>query len=352
MSSLSYASALGRLKALSINFLTKDKLISLAKSKNINEIAVELQSTWYKEEIEKASALYKPPESVEIALNEHLMKMNKLCLGLIPYANNAIKFYLSKWDIQNIEIIIASKFMNNPLKETEYYLISSRELPVVFEGQLIPYSELKSMIQLPDVQLIVNYLVKYPYGPILLQNIGEFLKTADVGILSSALKKYYYEKLLWELRFLRGDEGVLREYVRAEITKQNIISYAKSKIFKLNPETLSRHLIEGGLISTNIFLDAMSTNNDEEIIKQIKPYFDLQQAFTKFNKNYDISELEIEIDRTIYNTYLNRLRAFKVSLLFIFWFILMNKVERLNIRRILYGKYYNMDEDYIISIII
>ena len=96
----------------------------------------------------------------------------------------------------------------------------------------------------------------------------------------------------------------------------------------------------------------MSTNNDEEIIKQIKPYFDLQQAFTKFNKNYDISELEIEIDRTIYNTYLNRLRAFKVSLLFIFWFILMNEVERLNIRRILYGKYYNMDEDYIISIII
>jgi len=30
----------------------------------------------------------------------------------------------------------------------------------------------------------------------------------------------------------------------------------------------------------------------------------------------------------------------------------MNEVERLNIRRILYGKYYNLDESYIISIII
>jgi Archaeal/vacuolar-type H+-ATPase subunit C len=352
MSSLQYASALGRLKALSLNFLTREKLISLAKVKNVNEIAVELQSTWYREEIEKASAAYKPPESVEIALNEHLMKMNRLCLNLMPYANNAIKFYLSKWDIQNIELIIAAKYMKNPLKESEKYFISPREIPVIFEGQLIPYADLKTMIELPDIQSAVNYLVKFPHGPILMQNINEFIKTGDIGILSSALKKNYYEKLLWELRFYRGDEGVLREFIRAEITKQNLISYAKSKIFKLSPEILSKHLIEGGLVSTNIFTDALSTENDEEIIKKVKDYFDLQQAFSKFHKNFDISEFEIELDKLIYNAYLPRLRSFKVSLLFIFWFIIMNEVERLNIRRILYGKYYNLDESYIISIII
>lgn len=352
MNSLLYASALGRLKALSLNFLTKEKLFSLARSKNINEIAVELQSTWYKEEIERASAVYKPPESIEIALNEHLMKINKLCLSLIPYANDAIKFYLSKWDIQNIELIIAAKFMNNPLKESEKYFISSKEIPVIFEGQLIPYPDLKTMVELPDVQSVVNYLVKYPYGPILMQNINDFLKTGDIGILSSALKKNYYERLLWQLRFYKGDEGLIREFIRAEITKQNLISYAKSKIFKLPPENLSRHLIDGGLIPSNVFIDALATANDEEIVKRIKGYFDVELALNKFNKNFDISEFEIELDKALYSNYLPRLRSFKVSLLFIFWFILMNEVERLNIRRILYGKYYNLDENYIISIII
>ena len=38
---------LGRLRALSLSFLSKDKLYELARAKNTAEIAQQLESTWY-----------------------------------------------------------------------------------------------------------------------------------------------------------------------------------------------------------------------------------------------------------------------------------------------------------------
>ena len=110
--------------------------------------------------------------------------------------------------------------------------------------------ELNNLLQQPDVESVINYLVKYGYGAVLLQQLGEFRKSGDLGVFTAALQSLYYSKLLWELRFMKGDEGVLREYVRAEITKRNILNLLKSRDSGLDREVLNRHLVEGGLIST------------------------------------------------------------------------------------------------------
>ena len=106
----SYASSSGVLRVLSLQFLTKNQLGELAKAKDIAEISQHLESTWYGPDIEAAESTYKPPESIEIAVNRHLIYVNRVAMQVSPvFGKDALRAYLAKWDIENIELIIAAK---------------------------------------------------------------------------------------------------------------------------------------------------------------------------------------------------------------------------------------------------
>ena len=101
---------LGRLRALSLSFLTKDKLDELARAKDTAEIAQQLESTWYGPEVEAAASVYKPPELIEVAVNRHLVGVNRTAMQTVPlFGKAALTAYLAKWDIENIELILAAK---------------------------------------------------------------------------------------------------------------------------------------------------------------------------------------------------------------------------------------------------
>jgi len=77
----------------------------LLKVKDVLEMVKMLQGTWYGEEIEKAASIYQPPDLLEVALNRHLVKVNKIALEASPFnGKNAVRAYLLKWDIYNIRV--------------------------------------------------------------------------------------------------------------------------------------------------------------------------------------------------------------------------------------------------------
>ena len=97
MTSSSYSSSFGRLQALSVNFLSKDTVQSLVKSEDLAEMRRILDSTWYGPEIERASSMYSPPELLEVALNRHLVDVNRIVLETAPYSGKAgIRFLFVK----------------------------------------------------------------------------------------------------------------------------------------------------------------------------------------------------------------------------------------------------------------
>ncbi|MHB8567952.1 MAG: V-type ATPase subunit [Nitrososphaerales archaeon] len=349
----SYAAGFGTLKVLSLSFLTKDQLYDLTKAKDAKEIAERLENTWYGLDIEAAASIYKPPELIEVAVNHHLVSVNKTALQACPvFGKNALQAYLAKWDIENIELIIAAKSLGRTLEQTEAFLVSSRNLPVGLSSAMIPLSELHALLQQPDVEAIINYLVKYGYGAVLLQQLGEFRKTADLGVFTSALQNFYYSRLLQELRFLQGDEGALREYVRAEISKRNFLNLLKSRESKLDREIFARHLIDGGLIDKSGLLEAYNSPELAEVVKKFEPWFDLGPAIERYTKTGNLTEFEVAMDRLIVSKYLNRFRSLSISLTPVFLFVFQAEFERQNIRRITYAKQYGMSEDYIKSIIL
>ena len=344
---------LGRLRALSLSFLSKDKLFELARAKDVAEIAQQLESTWYGPEIEAAAALHKPPELIEVAVNRHLAGVNKTAIQTAPLSGKrALLNYLSKWDIENIELILAAKSLGRGLEETEAFLVSSRNLPVGLSFNVIPLSELQVLLQQPDVEAVINYLVKYGYGAILLQLVGDFRKSGDLGVFSGALQNYYYSKLLWELRFLQGDEGVLREYIKSEISKRNLLNFLKSRESKLDKDTFAKHLIDGGLIPSSGMLEAYGPSDLGDVVKRFEPWFDLASAIDAYTKSGDLTQLEVVIDKMVVAKFLPRFRSLPVSVTAVFGFVITAEIERQNIRRIAYAKNYGMTEEYIKTVIL
>jgi len=349
----SYAASFGVLRVLSLQFLSRNQLQELAKAKDAAEIAQRLESTWYGPDIEAAESTYKPPESVEIALNRHLINVNRLALQAAPvFGKDALRAYLSKWDIENIELIIAAKSLGRTLEQTEAFLVSSRNIPVGLSFNTIPLSELHTLLQQPDVETVINYLVKYGYGAVLLQQLGEFRKTDDLGVFTVALQNYYYSRLFHELRFLQGDEGLLREYFRTEITKRNLLNLLKAKESNVGRETFGKHIIEGGLVSQASLLDAYGSPDLGEIGKKFEQGFDITEPLEKYKQSHDLTELEVAVDRAVVAKFIPRFRSLAISLTSVFSFVLQAEFERQNIRRITYAKQYGMTEEYIRSIIL
>ncbi len=352
MPTSAYSASFGRLQALSLNFLSKDQMQNLLRAKDANEIAKQLASTWYGPEIERAASLYKPPELVEVALNRHLVGFNRLAIEASPFSGrSAIRAYLAKWDIQNIELILSSKSLGKTITETEHFLVSSRNFPAGVSCGNIPHDEIKIVLSQPNVEAAVNQLVRYGYGTVLMQHLGEYQKTADLGPMMAALQRYYYSALLEALKFFQGDEGVIRELIRVEIDKKNILGLLKAKESNLEKEVVIQHLIEGGNITTHQLGEMYMTRNVEELVGRIDTYYKLGDRLEQYKKSSSLIDFEAALDRVISENYLSRLKTLPLSIGTIFYFIMWAERERENIRKIVYGKHYDLPPERISSML-
>ncbi|MFQ5920398.1 MAG: V-type ATPase subunit [Nitrososphaerales archaeon] len=341
------------MRALSLNFLSKDYILNLLRARDVGEIVKQLASTWYGPHIERAASLYKPPELVEVALNRHLVGVNKIAMEAAPFSGkSAIRAYLAKWDIQNIELILSSKSLGKTITETEHFLVSSRNLPAGVSGGNIPHDEIKILLSQPSVEAVVNQLVRYGYGTVLMQRMGEYQKNADLGPMMAALQGYYYAALLEALKFYQGDEGVIRELIRAEIDKKNILSLLKAKETNLEKDVIVHHLIEGGNIPTGQLGEMYTAKNVEELAGNLGTYYKLEEGFEHYKKTKSLTDFEAALDKFISETYFRRLKTLPLSIGTIFYFVMQAERERENLRKIAYGKHYNMPAERISSMLL
>jgi len=341
-----YSSSFGRLQSISINFLKPDFLENLLKANDVSEMIKLLESTWYGQEIKKAASVYQGPALLEVVLNRHLVEINKIILEAAPFnGKNAVRAYLSKWDLYNIELILSSKMMGRAITETESMLVSSRNVPAGIAAGNIPHDDIKIILSESGVEGVVNKLAKYGYGVELMKHLDEFQKTGDLGPMMSALHESYYQKLLESLKFFQGDEGSIRELIRAEIDKKNVLNLMKAKESGIEKEMVARHLVEGGQISSKELLDIYEVKDVAEIIGKIESRFKLTEALEHYKTSKSLIDFEIAITQLINTTYVKKLKNIALSIGTIFYFIFNAENEHDNLKRITYGKRYNLSID-------
>lgn len=353
MTTSSYASSFGRLQAISSSFLTKDFIHTLLQAKDVPELTRLLESTPYGPEIERAASLYSSPELLEVALNRRIVEVNKLALEATPFSGKAaIRSYLLKWDIHNIELILSSKITGRTITETEHFLVSSRNFPAGISAGNISHDEMKIILSQTNVEGVVNQLVKYRYGPILMQHLDSYQKTGDIGPMMADLMSYYYTSLMESLKFFQGDEVIVRDLFRAQIDKKNILSILKGKESELEIDVVNKHLIKGGKISIETLQEIFGFKNNEEFLSKIQEYYKLDEYLVTFRKTNSLIDFEVAFDKYINNSYVKRLKIISLSLGTIFYFIITAEYEWDNIKRIAFGKQYHLPVERIKSVLL
>ena len=346
MGSSQYASSFGRLQSIAINFLSEDFLQNMLKANNVTEMVKQLESTWYGEEIKKAAAVYKDAALLEVALNRHIVETNRIISEATPFAGkNAVRTYLSKWDLYNIELILSSKAMGREISQTESLLVSSRNVPAGIAAGNISHDEIKIILAETSVDGVVNKLTKYDYGVILMKYLDEFQKTGDLGPMMAALHESYFQKLLESLKFFQGDEGAIRELVRAEIDKKNLLNLLKAKESNLEKDIVSKHLIDGGRISTKELLDSYDVKDVIEMVGRFDSHFKLADAIEQYKTSKSLIDFEVGITKNIFENNVKKLRNIALSIGNIFYFIFRAEIEHENLKRITYGKRYDLSID-------
>jgi V/A-type H+/Na+-transporting ATPase subunit C len=344
MSSSAYASALGRLKPEFTAFLAKETFHQLLTAKDPNEIAKVLESTPYGTDIQGARAAYLGVSLVEIAINRTFVRRNRHAYEATPFAGRGVVgAYLTRWDLQNIELILAAKAQGRPVTETEDHLVSSREIPAGLYAGVLTLDDYRGLLGQPTVEAIATALVRYGYGAIVLPLLELFQRTHDVFPILHALDREYYRRVLEAARFFQGDEWVVRQFLASEIDVRNAMLLLKGKAADLAMDEVVSRWFEGGTLLAAQVPDLYGARGVPEIAERLASRFpSIAEGTAEYTNAQSLTSYEAALQRDRATVELGRLRTYPLSLSVIFTYLLRSELEREDLRRLAFGKVYGM----------
>lgn len=340
-----YSGSYGRVKVYQTDFLSESFIESLFGMKDLEEVTRALSSTSYREDIDALFPLYKNPELLEMAINRHLIKKNKIALfAPPPMARDILRAYFSKWDIENIKSILSSKLLGYTLKESETFLVSFRDIPMGIFGGNLTHDDYKVLLSQDSIESMVSYLSRFGYGSYILQYMEDYRKTGDLSMLMSTLDAYFYINLIGSLKFYNGDEGPLIRYFREEIDVRNIMVILKAKDLDVSYDRIVRSLIPMGNFSLSNLEEINSSDGMEEVVQKIRDRYNLEDALASYKETGSISKFELDMKKAVYDKYIETLSSQALSIGSIFSLILKAERERENLRAVVIGKSYGLED--------
>ncbi|MCI4347309.1 MAG: V-type ATPase subunit [Thermoplasmata archaeon] len=343
MSSSPYASPLGRIKAQMPQFLSKDTYPTLANAPDVGEIAKLLEPTPYGPYLGQAAATYRGADLIEVAVNRFFVQRNRMGLEVAPFSGRAVvQAYLRRWDIQNVGAILAAKVQGRAVTEAETFLVSPRELPAGLLAGPMVLDDFRLLMQAPSVEAVVQGLVKFGYGAVLLPLVESFQRTKDIFPLLSALDRFYYAQLLEAAKFFQGDEWTVRRFIQTEIDLRNLLLLLKGRDSGFTPEIVFGRFLEGGDFGRAAAQDLYSTARDVpglvQALESRAP--SLAEGLERYRTDRSLVGFEAAMTRQRAIEQLKQLRSYPLSLSVIFGFLLLAELERNDLQRIVYAKAY------------
>ena len=335
-----YAGKYGQLTVLSTELLSSD-FIEQLEQKEPEEFLKSLSSTSYRKEIDAFSTLYQVPDLVEVALNAHAMRMMRNAyMAVPPLARDFVIAYASKWDIENIKLILSSKKLGYSIESTEVFLMVQRNVPVGVISGPITMEEYKEIIEQKDIEAVVHALTRYGYGTVLLKYLNDVLRTGDISEMVVALDLAYYDRLVSSLKFYNGDEGLMLRYVKELIDVRNVMSALKSAAFGY--KDVGSYMIKGGNIPESKI--AGIAGKPIEDAKNEMP-FKIDEAFELYKKDPYLAYFEAALKGQLYRKYLKLFNESAISLAYIVGYMIRAEIERDELRLAWMNRYYNVSKE-------
>ncbi|MCI4338945.1 MAG: V-type ATPase subunit [Thermoplasmata archaeon] len=347
MAASAYASALGRLKPEFTSFLSKETYVQLTGAKDPNEVAKILDGTPYGPDVQAARAAYQGVALVEIAINRTFVRRNRHAYEATPFAGRGVVgAYLTRWDLQNVELILAAKAQGRSVTETEDHLVSSREIPAGLYAGVLTLDDFRQLLAQPTLEATATALVRYGYGGIVLPLIEAFQRTHDIFPILHALDREYYRRVLEASRFFQGDEWVVRQFLASEIDVRNALLLLKGKAADLPMDEVLSRWFDGGTVLAAQVPDLYGVRGVPELAERLAARFpSIAEGTAEFQSAQSLTAYESALSRDRAVTELRRLRTYPLSLSVVFTYLLLAELEREDVRRIAFAKLYGISAD-------
>ncbi len=344
MASSPYASSLGRLKAYTSEFLPRETYATLTQMNDIPEMTKLLETTPYGGAIAQSAASYQGGTLLEVAINRTFVQRNRRALEATPFAGRqVVELYLRRWDIQNILLILSSKAYGRPVSETEAFLVSSRDIPAGLFAGSMSIDDFRVLLQQPTLEGVATHLTKFGYGGLILPMVDAYARTHDVFPIAQALDKEYYERLFEAARFYQGDEWTVRQFLQGEIDVRNVLLLLKAMDTGVDPEQASARFLDGGTLPRSVVGELSAVRTVPELAKQLSDRFPvLPEGNEPYLESRSLTAYETALQRDRASREVARMRAYPLSLAMIFTYLLLAELERADLRRIIYGRMYDL----------
>ncbi|MEM0154280.1 MAG: V-type ATPase subunit [Methanothrix sp.] len=341
MTDSTYTGKYGSLRAMATSLLP-DSFYGQAFGKSPEEILKMLSETRYRKQIDELSQLYQMPDLFEAVINATMAKsLQEAYTAMPPLAQPFIKAYISKWDIENIKVVLSSKAMGYELTDTSHFMLAVKN-PVGILAGSISKSDYTNLLAQKDVVSVVNYLAKFGYGTVLMSHIDDYAKNGSLAPMLTELGFYYYTRLTESLHFYKGDEGPVYEYIIAMIDAENVLNAAKAAYSGM--KELQQYVIKGGSISVSQITEAINGKAPEVLSRLLGD--SSQDSVSKYIAAGGLSELEAVLKRSLYNRFMPIFSASSQSLSYIMSYILRLESERDALRALLLQGYYKIKADF------
>jgi len=312
-----------------------------------------LQDTHYKKEMEEFDISSKGIKNIDAALNASLMRsFMKLYIISDLKMQRVISTYLLRYDLENIKMILRSKFTKVNIEEVEPLLYSSLHYSKEFMKQLLSKNsgeEVLNSIDFLKKEKVRAAIKRYSNKKnnsqnILTQRIGNFAGL-DLFEMENMLDVYYLE-LLWQFSSTLGGQGKkVAMFLHQEIEATNIKTIIKLKLAKYKGDIFSY------LVHPSRFVLHLASM-EKELGEMVR--FLHQHKFTSLTGEEKdlLPRLEIDLDVSLLKKEQLLMHQSLLSANSILGYLFAKEIEVRNLKALVKGKKLGVDEKYLEQLLV
>ena len=314
-----YIASFGHTRALAPDFIDVASSGNLASREKILEI---LKSPPYSRNLERYSILYRPPELVEVVVNSTFVDRMLTAFSFTPpTAKPFVKEYISKFDIDNVVLLISAKILKKQIELVEPRLITIKGMPASFDLGLIQRSEYLELLKKDSLESLYEGLYRHERLSALRD-----LPSAERGnvyAVKKALESSYYSRLLSSFKFYNGNEWQIRSFLKSLIDIRNMMNIIKCTDSGIK---FDDYLIDGGSLTKREIIERFSNQDMEKITENSG--FELKKELELYKDDGLVSRFEMKMREELLNRYYQVFRANPMSIGDLLWYILRAEDEK------------------------
>lgn len=266
-----YAYTSARVKAKKSKLLKEEDYNKMLMM-TVPEISHYISDAGYSKEMADLGNRYSGLSLVEYATYANMAKAFRSILNSSTGAlSRMVDAYLTKWDFENLKVIMRGKKYGLPVEEIREDLVPAGNLSD---------EDLDKMLSLTAVEDMIAVFSKKIHLSVPDDVISSYKASGILGTIEDVLVKEYYKNLLASISSSDRPSQIFRTYVKSCIDLKNVETVLKFKADGLSGDVVMEYWIPGG------------AEVDEKVMSQLAAAQDIQAAVNEMQQLRMYSEIK------------------------------------------------------------